>query len=224
MRKFSSKIVFGLLFLTALVCTDLAGGSEAQADIIYESATLGQVGLTGGIAVAAGFDDFMNTDYYAGARFHLDYEAEVTAIGGHFLLDNDNTGNLFGAILPLSGAGAMPSLPPLDSLDVIASTVFVPDDSPSSDYRTSLAVTLQPGDYALIFGSNALGAADGIMRIMANGQQRLDDGDLILAETGSGWSAGQLPARFVIEGTVNVPEPTTILLLSLGGVFLRKRR
>ena len=216
MRKFSSKIVFGLMFFAALVCTNVA-----QGEIIYESTTLGQVGLTGGIAVAAGFDDYMETDYYAGARFHLDYEAEVTAIGGHFLLDNDNTGNLFGAILPLSGPGAMPSL---DFLDVIASTIFVPD-SPSSDYRTSLAVTLQPGDYALIFGSNALGSADGIMNIIiAADQQRLDGGDLIQAEADGSWSAEVLPARFVIEGTVNVPEPATLILFGLGGILLRKRR
>ena len=218
MRKFSSKIAFGLLFFAALVCTNVA-----QADIIYESATLGQVGLTGGVAVAAGFDDYMETDYYAGARFHLDYEAEVTAIGGHFLLDND-TGNLFGAILPLSGPGAMPSLPPFDSSDIIASTVFVPD-SPSTDYRTSLAVTLQPGDYALIFGSNALGAEDGIMNIIiAADQQRLDGGDLIRAEADGSWSAEVLPARFVIEGTVNVPEPATLILFGLGGILLRKSR
>jgi len=223
MRKFGSKIVFGLLFFTALVCTDLA-----QADIIYESATLGQVGLTGGIAVAAGYDDYIDTDCYAGARFHIDYEAQVTAIGGHFLHGYGNTGSLFGAILPLSGPGMMPSIPPFDFSNVIASTVFVPD-RPSSDYRTPLAVTLQPGDYALIFGSNALGAADGIMAIMADGQQRLEGGDLILAETGGGWFAEQtgLPARFVVEGTVNVPEPASAAMMAIGALTLilqRKRQ
>ena len=213
------KSVYLMLVFAVAVCGAFAGNIEAG--IIYESAELGSTGLTGGSVSSIGYKSNNSTTYYAGARFHLDYEAEVTAIGGHFYLDLTSNGNLFGAIISLSGPDVYPSSVPFETLEVMASTVFVPN-YPSTDYRTALSVTLDPGDYAVVFGTGELGASGGFMRAPITTLNPGNEGDIINWNDTIGWSSGSA-ARYAVEGTVFVPEPATILLVGLGGMLLRKR-
>lgn len=196
----------------------------AKSAILYESTTLGTTGRAPSGSVVGRIDS--DRAYY-GSIFHIDSGIcwEVTAIGGHFCRFYDSSGTLFGAIMKLDSPEVLPSDPPLDFPDVVASTVFVPD-YPSSDYRTPLSVTLEAGDYALVFGSDDLGASDGSMVVMNQpGHENLLGEYPIYAYTYQGWnynySTGAREARFVVEGTI-VPEPATLLLLSLGGLIVRK--
>jgi hypothetical protein len=208
-----------LLIITPLVVTGISYG-----DIIYESATLGQTGQIPTVALSAGATS--GSVYYAGSRFHIDDYVNVTAIGGHFCGDEDSDGDLFGAIVQLNGPAAFPEEFPFDfdTPGLLASTLFVPEE-PSSDYRTPLSVLVEPGDYAVIFGSDALGASDGHMGIPFLGQSWLPGGNAIHAGSSFDWqnvSPSNTPCRFVVEGTI-VPEPATFLILSIGAVLLRKR-
>ncbi len=208
-----------ILVLAMHVC--LGAGSLSHATIIYESATLGPTGQSG-LGIAAGYYHSSGLDAYAGSRFHVNQDevAQVTAIGGHFF--GGDTGTVFGAIVLLSGPDAFPTTVPFNSSEVIASTVFTPD-SPSDDYRIPLSVTLDAGDYALIFGSSTLGASGGNLAMPVSGQSWLPGGNLIIAGTNFGWSSFDERARFVVEGVI-VPEPSTLLLLALGMVMVKRKR
>lgn len=199
----------------------------AKSDILYESTTLGTTGQSVWGNAAGRVNDDPSYRVYYGSIFHIDsgFEWEITDIGGHFCRFQNRTGTLFGAIIKLNSFDPIEPAPPLDFSDVVASTVFVPD-YPSSDYRTPLSVTLENGDYALVFGSDDLGASDGGMVVM---HQPGHDNPLaeypIGAYVSGGWhydySSSARQHRFVVEGTA-VPEPTTLLLLGFGAVMLRR--
>src|SRR5262249_10360561 len=119
---------------------------QAKGDVILESAILGTTGQNGGAIVY--------TQQYVGARFHVEDTVVVDHIGGHLLGDPPPaSATLFGAISPLSGPTAFPA----DNLTPLAMTTLSPP-FPSEDILVPLSVTLNPGDYALVFGSGLFGA------------------------------------------------------------------
>jgi hypothetical protein len=173
--------------------------SYAQADIIYESATMGPSGqYSGGYAI-----DSMQ---FIGASFYVPSTVQVTAIGGHLyaIYSGDD---VFGAIVKLNSASDLPKGLPLNSPEVVAQTVFVPSYY-SSDIRVPLSCTLTPGYYGLVFGSGLYGAT-GMGSMPYTGQSDLpgasyffwlDDG------IDYGWyNTSALNVRFVVEGTVVSP-------------------
>ncbi|MHC4186296.1 MAG: hypothetical protein ACYSR4_10245, partial [Planctomycetota bacterium] len=163
-----------------------AGGS-----IIHESATLGPTGQTVGWGVGE--------TQFLGSRFSIDQEVEVTAIGGH--LREWTAGNLFGAIIQLTGPGAVPQGSPFNVSEVVASTVLDPC-SGSTDFRAPLTATLEPGDYALVFGTGELGSTSGEGAMPWEGQSNLGGASYIIWN-GSGWYGmnPDPPPRFVVEGS-----------------------
>jgi len=190
---------------------------SALGTIIHESATLGDAGSTSGWIV--------DSAEYLGARFHLDEPVLVTAIGGHII--TDQPGTFFGAIITLSGPDALPLdvySPLLSPSEVIASVVFNPDFT--IDVRVPLSVTLVPGDYALIFGTDQFGASGGFGIMPFEGKVSLPGASYFCwVDDGFGgvWFDDPGIERFVVEGEV-IPEPATLLLLGLGGLFLRRRK
>jgi len=100
----------------------------------------------------------IDSTHWIGSRFHIDEEVLVTEIGGHLLALPEGT--IFGAIVALSSSGAVPEGSPFNEGEVVASTIFNPG-WPSSLYRMPVSVILEPGDYALVFGTDALGASGG---------------------------------------------------------------
>jgi len=149
--KLLALIAFSVLLLFPV------GAPNAFADIIYESATLGPTGQTSGGLNA-------NTVQLLGSRFSISEIVDVTDVGGHFrnpqLFGNDL---IFGAIVELSGPNAFPLGDPFTGGEVLAFTTFTPPD-PSADISIPLSITLQPGDYALVFGAGEFGATgQGVM-------------------------------------------------------------
>ncbi len=127
--------------------------------IIFESAKLGRTGEYGGYALEGPSPPpHFNFEQYLGARFYLDTDVRITAIGGHVVgFGNPQmSGQLFGAIVPLSGPAGLPTGSPFDSI-TLASVVFR-GPYPSGDVLVPLVATVPPGYYGLIFGAGQFGA------------------------------------------------------------------
>lgn len=68
---------------------------------------------------------------------------------------------IFGVIVPLSGRAGFPPGVELSGTNVLAETTYTPPASSDfvvNDYQMPLSVTLQPGDYGLVFGTGEFGA------------------------------------------------------------------
>jgi hypothetical protein len=100
MRR-QSRIRIALTLVTAVVFGGAAGpaSSRARAGIILETATLGP-NPTPAIGVAG--------SSWIGARFSVTQPVLVDHIGANL----QGAETIFGAIVPLSGPGGLPSLPP----------------------------------------------------------------------------------------------------------------
>lgn len=131
------------------------GASPLIADgaplIIHESADLGPSGTGGGVTISL--------NQFVGTSFSIAEAVRVTTIGGD--MGTSPGGVIFGAIVPVPSAGAVPSVAPLEIESIaLAHTVFsaAAGHPTTMDFRTPLAVDLAPGNYALIFGSGLFGA------------------------------------------------------------------
>lgn len=193
------------LFTIALV-------TSAQGGVIYESATLGP--LTGSGTTLYG-------DQYLGARFSLAEPIQVQAVGGHMY--GIDGGSLFGAIVSLSSPSALPSGNPFD-MTTIATVTFTLPVYQDADVAIPLEVELQPGNYALIFGSGQFGS-HGV------GGMPTDNTDIPGQASYFGWynnrwnDDGFSRTRFVVYGEL-VPEPSAVTLFGMlwGGSFVLKWR
>jgi probable HAF family extracellular repeat protein len=174
----------------------------ARGAIIYESATLGPTGLTTGAVLSGG-----SFAQFVGARFAVSQTELVSDIGGHL---GNSSGTLFGAIVSLSSPTALPTGSPFSLPEVVASTTFNAG-TPSSDFLTPLSATLNPGEYALVFGSGQFGAGS------TTGFMPTDNTDLPGASyftwngfTSSWQNSSATGLRFEVK---SVPEPSTVVLI-----------
>jgi PEP-CTERM motif len=126
--------------------------SVARADpIIYQSATVTETGIAGGLLISG---------QYVAVRFEVVDDFTTSAIGVHADIFDDVGNNLlFGAIVDLSGPIDFPDSWPLDTPDVRGTTLFSqPSSELSATLSAPLIVNLGPGWHALVFGSEAFGA------------------------------------------------------------------
>lgn len=184
-----------------------------NATTIFESGTLGPTGLARGDVPAANVSGVV----FNGVRFHLTSRVVTTQVGGHFVGSPGATGMFFGAMVKLADENDFPNSGDLSTPDVLGSTV-ISFPAPSAEVLGNLAVSLDPGWYALVFGSGRFGA-------VGDGAMPLNNPDIgsptyIGYQPGAGFGWGNLinpifrNYRFVVEGSV-VPEPTSALLLFL---------
>ena len=196
----------GTVFLSAV----LLSPALATAATIFESATLGPTGIPQGSVPATN----VNTHVYTGVRFQLTQPVLTTKIGGHFV-DRQN-GNFFGAIVALDDEDDFPDSGDLSTADVLGHTELT-FPVPSAEVFGDINLALEPGWYALVFGSGLFGASgDG-----AAPSNNLGIGapDFIGYQTGFGWGSRLAGRRFAIKGTI-VPEPTMLILVILAGLSL----
>jgi len=172
--------------------------SVANAEVVYESATLGPTGQGGG----TGFDDAV----YLASRFSIVDSVQISAVGGHV------RGNGFVAIIPLPSPTALPSFLPTE----IESNALagVPFTSPnlSIDMRAPMSLSLPPGDYAIVFGGQGpFGSDPTTSGTMAGNNTELPGVTFFYGRTQQGggdnqWVEGGFTgARFVVEGDVVAP-------------------
>jgi hypothetical protein len=145
-------------------------------------------------------------------------------VGGHFAAPS--VGDFFGAIVALDGAMDFPDSENLSTPDVIrhASLSF---PTSSAEVFGNLEVSLQPGWYALVYGSGLFGTS-GIGGAPINNSDIGNPAYILFQPSGFLWidlETFVTDFRFVVEGSV-VPEPSTsvlILLTSFAFVLRRQR-
>lgn len=192
--------------------------SISNAEVLFESGTLGPTGVSfadlGGTVPGTNVNPFV----FTGVRFELTQPIVTSQVGGHFV--ERFSGTFFGAIVALDDAIDSPDSGNLSTPDVLgATTLTFPD--PSAEVSGDLALSLDPGWYALVFGSGLFGT-NGQGGAVRNG---MDIGSptyiAFQPNSGFGWvSISTFPNhRFVIEGVV-VPEPTIAFLASTASMAL----
>jgi hypothetical protein len=202
-------------FITCLLSA-LMIASRADAVTIFESGTLGPTGVTWSeLANQTVPGTNVNTVVFIGVRFELTEPILTSQVGGHFA--ERNAGTFFGAIVSLDNANDFPTSTNLSTPDVLGSaTLTFPN--PSAEVYGNLNLSLNPGWYALVFGSG-LFSTTGLGGAVRNGA---DIGDQVYFSNNSGgWgvlSSSFDNHRFVINGTI-VPEPSTFCLAVLALLF-----
>jgi hypothetical protein len=193
---------------------------DCHAYTVFETATLGPSESTPLSGAGIYFDQFL------GVRFDLTSNVSTASIGGHFGTSNTAIGNnqFFGAIVALSDANDFPDSSDLSTPDVLGTTLLT-FPRPSADVSAPLFTSLQPGHYALVFGSGLFGAT-------GSGGAAIDDNnqigtqDWIDYRPAYNWHVSNLNnVRFFITG---VPEPHSVSLVAAGAIcafgVCRRRR
>ncbi len=214
----SLGFVFVLGFVVACASTDVA-----RAATIFESGTLGPTGLTFADFDAGGAPDGSGVEpnVFSGVRFELTAPVLTTRVGGHFVIQPSSDDSFFGAIVRLDDISDFPDSGDFSTPDFLgnASLTF---PNTSEEVFGELSLRLDPGWYALVFGSGLFGTT-------GNGGAVLNNPDIglpsyIAHQQAAGWiELSTLPGpfrnyRLVVEGIV-VPEPHTLVLSILGITF-----
>ncbi len=211
-----------IILLATLIPTWGTLSRAGAQNLILDSATMGAPGQNVGFVIG----NDQPFDQYLGARFQVTATTVVDHIGGHLGKNPFPTGDIFGAIVPLSGPTALPASTTVASI-ALAHTLFTPPVI-SNDILVPLSVTLKPGWYGLVFGSDEFGATGA-------GFMPFDNTDTSQASyffrnpaTGD-WTVGTLQnVRFVVTGVSAVPAPSALAVAVIGALFLavgfRRRR
>jgi len=216
-KRMNHYVLFSLLLGCGFV---LITGTQVSAAVIYESGTLGETGVPfselGGSVPGTNIKDVV----FTGVRFELNQPVITSEVGGHFVAPV--SGTFFAAIIALNNGNDFPQSGDLSTPDVLGKTLLTFPTS-SAEVFGDLTLSLEPGRYALVFGSGLFDATTngGAVR---NGTD-IGDPTYIGHQPGAGWfNLAALPSkfenhRFIIKGTV-VPEPSTLGLIILALVFI----
>jgi len=196
----------------------------ASAAIIYESATLGQTGITSEEAFIQQTVPGANVDStsFYGVRFFVNQPSQTTQIGGHFVISPSNIDVFFGAIVQLDDENDFPDSDDLSTPDVLGATLLTFPE-PSDQVFGELSLSLTPGWYAVVFGAGLFGSVGDGGALRNNSD--IGSPDYIGFQFGFGWGTRLPDAQFVVEGNT-IPESTTLVLslMALGSVIVCYRR
>jgi hypothetical protein len=152
----------------------------------------------------------VNANFFWGTRFDVTDPTHVYEASSW--LSNGSGGPIFAAIVALASptANPLPITHPSFASTIVASTL-INVGTPSEEYAGDFGgLKLQPGSYALIFGSGMFGAT-GTAQIMQVNDQILKPGSLVWG--GSFWANSSTNFRMSLKGIV-VPEPAGIVHLA----------
>jgi hypothetical protein len=127
---------------------------------------------------------------------------------------------LFAAIVLLKNENDFPDSEDLSTSDVLGTTL-IDFPEPSEETWGELAITLEPGWYALVFGGGLFGA-NGAGGVLSNSTD-IGSPDYIGFLTGFDWGTRLPSKRFFVNGNV-VPEPTSLVLLIIGALCIARKR
>jgi hypothetical protein len=129
--------------LGVLLCTTQLSAQP----VVLESASLGATGHISGSSVT--------TAQFIGWRFQIGTPLDVDHIGGHLL--EFEPGGLFAALVSLPSIDSVPAGTPFTADELVATTTFQAP-FPSDEVTIPFTAELQPGSYALVFGTGMFGA------------------------------------------------------------------
>lgn len=135
--------------LIPAVLIGLAVSTPLSAGLIFESAATGPTLQNGGSGT------LIDDTFYTAVNFQITSTVTTGSIGAHMY--GFNSAPVFGAIVALASQFDVPDSPNLSTPDVLGFTLINPP-SPSDNRAGNLRLTLTPGWYALVFGSNQFGA------------------------------------------------------------------
>ncbi len=199
-----------LVLLSSVIIVD----RPAHAGIVFQSATLGPTGQTGGWIV--------NDVFYVGAWFSLTETTRVTAIGGHIEISGGS--GVLTSIVALS-PGVLPDTSFDIQTDALVSGVLrgPTNVGSSEDVRVSVDAELQPGDYAIVMGGmHSETTFKGGTLANNNG---VIPGVSFFSKFSDGWNTtyDHSQVRFVVEGTA-VPEPAALTMVGLAALGFAAER
>jgi hypothetical protein len=213
------------IFRIAVTIVFMVTISEARAGILFESGTLGPTGLTwdGHFVEGVGGTN-VERAAFVGVRFELTQPVVTTHIGGHFLqrpeANPQGDGSFFGSIIELVDENDFPDSGNLSTPDVVGSTLLTFPD-PSDEVLGALSLRLDPGWYALVFGSGLFGSSAGGVALRNNSD--IGSPTYISFPVGGwqGWTtlfSFLRDHRFVVRGSI-VPEPASVGLIATALLF-----
>lgn len=212
------------LLILAVTLTALVRATGASAATIFASGTLGPTGipmadLRNGNVPGTNIKDVV----FAGVRFELTQQVITSQIGGHFVAPLGGT--FFGVIVALDDANDFPDSGDLSTPDVLGNTLLS-FPVPSNEVFGDLNLSLEPGWYALVFGSGLFGATTNGATVR-NGID-IADPTYIAFQPGSAFGWNDITSfapnhRFVVTGLA-IPEGSSISLASLASIILLFRR
>jgi len=215
MKRYSRSITATAIVLFVLLAL---APTLAIAAIIFESGTLGPTGIPW-----SDFEDQtelgvnVNSEVFQGVRFELPAPAHISRIGGHFVAPH--SGTFFGAIVALDAGNDFPDSEDLSTPDVLGAALLTFPVS-SAEVFGDLALLLEPGWYALVFGSGLFDAT-GVGGVPVNNTD-IGTPDYIGFMTGFGWGHRLHNKRFVVEGMI-IPEPSATTLSLFTSILLLGR-
>lgn len=185
-------------------------GAPAGAVTIFESATLGATGQSGGTSV--------NGSQFVGVRFQVTQPVNTGSIGAHLAGAFDGA-EIFGAIILLSGPSDVPDSADLSTPDVLGAAILsLP--ALSDEVTATLELSLAPGWYALVLGSGLFGAGDS--GSLPGGDSDIGSPPYFFKNGFDIWQEGGFSSRRLF--VVSMPEPSTAALLAGGLALLGARR
>ncbi len=168
---------------------------------LFQTATLGEIGQP----PAGGW--VISDRVYLGAKFTVPELLTVRNFGGHLVADAEGEDSkIFAAIVPLAGDGFPPDFSVADDA-VFGTPVVAP--TASAEVVIAVDLELEPGRYAVIFGSGEFGA-DGRARMPGNDTNVLEPEYFFSDHDVPVWEDSDGPedldnARFFINGLVGRP-------------------
>lgn len=200
--------------------------AASSAAILYESGTLGPTGMTIEEIIANNVPGTnVNPAVFVGVRFELTQSVVTSQIGGHFVSGTNSS--FFGAIVALADKDDFPNSGDLSSPDVLGTAVLT-FPTVSAETLGDLALPLDPGWYALVFGSGHFGAT-GSGAAVRNGTD-ISKPSYIGFQPGVGWlSLSDLSDvvtfsnhHFVLLGA-RIPEPSSYAMLAGAAICTLRR-
>jgi len=193
-----------LSYVTLTAALLVAATAHAD-EVLYQSATLENLGTSFGEVNAASVSEFV----YTGVRFELDSPVLTSGLGGPVV----GSGDFFGALVALDGENDVPESGDLTTPDVLG-VVSAEFPDPSAEVYADLELVLRPGWYAIVFGSGLFGTSGtgGIPVSTA----AIEQPQYLSGQQGSWFSSpnNSIQRPMVLRG-IEVPEPQTWLSLSI---------
>ena len=182
--------------------------ATAQGGLLYESAISGPTGQTSGGGVIT--DD----RFFSGQTFFVDQAWDVTAVGAHL---RGGSGSVFAALATVDSKFDTPSPTDLSGTDVLTTTLVQLSLTGSDNVSGPVDLRLEPGWYALVFGSGKFGATSSFGSGLLSNNTPIGSPYTFAMRQSDGAVFGQASEpRIFIEGALAVAPPSgTVPLVPL---------